>query len=56
VEKYGKDDQLYPKDLAKRALVDQRLHFDSGLIFSWLRNIAVGIVFLIGEEMPIERE
>ncbi|RZC41136.1 GST N domain containing protein [Asbolus verrucosus] len=41
VGKYGKNDSLYPKDLAKRAIVDQRLHFDSGIIFSWLRNIAV---------------
>ncbi|CAH1367302.1 glutathione S-transferase 1-like [Tenebrio molitor] len=45
VDKYGKDDELYPKDLAKRALVDQRLHFDSGLIFSWLRNIARGMKY-----------
>ncbi|XP_044270057.1 uncharacterized protein LOC123014839 [Tribolium madens] len=45
VAKYGKDDSLYPKDLAKRAMVDQRMHFDSGLIFSWLRNIARGVKY-----------
>ncbi|XP_031349110.1 glutathione S-transferase 1-like isoform X2 [Photinus pyralis] len=39
VSKYGKDDSLYPKDFAKRALVDQRLHFDSGWAFLGMRNI-----------------
>lgn len=37
VEKYGKDDQLYPKDLLQRAQVDQRLHFDGGFLFPRLR-------------------
>lgn len=33
VSKYGKDDSLYPKDLYARAVVDQRLHFDNGVLF-----------------------
>lgn len=41
VGKYGKDDSLYPKDLQKRALVDQRLHFESGIIFACVRSIVV---------------
>ncbi|XP_017769313.1 PREDICTED: glutathione S-transferase 1-1-like [Nicrophorus vespilloides] len=42
VDKYGKDDSLYPKDLIKRAAVDQRLHFESGNMFSLLRRIVIG--------------
>lgn len=33
ISKYGKDDSLYPKDLYTRAVIDQRLHFDNGVLF-----------------------
>lgn len=33
VEKYGKDDSLYPKDVQKRALINQRLYFDMGTLY-----------------------
>lgn len=33
VNKYGKDDTLYPKDANARALVDQRLYFDMGVFY-----------------------
>lgn len=46
VDKYGKDDSLYPKDLQKRAVVDQRLHFDSGVVFPRLSAIVVSKLIL----------
>lgn len=39
VNKYGKDDSLYPKDPLQRASVDQRLHFDSGVVFIHFREL-----------------
>ncbi|KAK9891876.1 hypothetical protein WA026_017362 [Henosepilachna vigintioctopunctata] len=37
VSKYAGNDSLYPKNLEQRALVDQRLHFDTGSLFVHLR-------------------
>ena len=33
VNKYAKDDNLYPKDAEVRARVDQRLYFDMGVFY-----------------------
>ncbi|ALC46044.1 maker183 [Drosophila busckii] len=38
VEKYGKDDLLYPKDPQQRALVNQRLYFDMGVLNEAFKN------------------
>lgn len=45
-EKYGTNDQLYPKDLAARALVDSRMHFDSGFLFGRIRFLIEPILYL----------
>ena len=38
-DKYGKNDNLFPKDLIKRAQVNARLHFETGYLFARLRLI-----------------
>ncbi|EEZ98840.1 Glutathione S-transferase 1-1-like Protein [Tribolium castaneum] len=39
VEKYATDDSLYPKDLQQKAIVSQRLHFDSNVLSARLSAI-----------------
>ncbi|KAH8272925.1 hypothetical protein KR018_010985 [Drosophila ironensis] len=40
VDKYGKSDELYPKDLAKRAVINQRLFFDASVLYASISNIS----------------
>ena len=53
-DKYAKDDSLYPKDLKKRALVNQYLYFDTGEVFSPIKTafkpLSFGGVKSISEE------
>ncbi|KAM8710691.1 hypothetical protein ACLKA7_017331 [Drosophila subpalustris] len=44
VDKYGKTDDLYPKDLAKRAQLQQRLFFDASVLFMALKNICTPFI------------
>ncbi|KAL3285290.1 hypothetical protein HHI36_019400 [Cryptolaemus montrouzieri] len=44
VDKYGDEDNLYPKDQNERALVDQKLHFDAENLFPRVDAIIRSIV------------
>lgn len=44
VDKYGKDDTLYPKDIVQRAKVNEKMFFDTGFLFCRLRLLAVSIL------------
>lgn len=48
VQKYGtdKDQTLYPDELTKRSLIDQRLYFDLGVLFVRMKAVTVGILFI----------
>ncbi|SPP75874.1 glutathione S-transferase 1 [Drosophila guanche] len=53
VGKYAETDDLYPKDLLQRAVVDQRMHFESGVIFeAALRRLTRPVLFLGGTTLP----
>ncbi|TMW54601.1 hypothetical protein DOY81_000395, partial [Sarcophaga bullata] len=55
VEKYAKNDQLYPKDLRKRAEVDARLHFDSGHLFARLRFLYEPILYYGSTDCSVDK-
>ncbi|XP_030370755.1 glutathione S-transferase 1-like [Scaptodrosophila lebanonensis] len=55
VSKYGKTDTLYPKDLQERAVVDQRLHYDSSTIGSTMRAITFPLIRQNVTEIPKAR-
>ncbi|XP_013108646.1 glutathione S-transferase 1 [Stomoxys calcitrans] len=55
VEKYGKEDTLYPKDLLQRAQVDARLHFDSGHLFARLRFLYEPILYFGSTDCSIDK-
>lgn len=54
IEKYAKDDSLYPKDLYVRARINQRLHFDTGVLFTKARASSEAIFIKSAHEYPSE--
>lgn len=55
VEKYAKDDKLYPKDLVKRADVDARLHLDSGHLFARLRMLYEPVLYYGSTDCSVDK-
>ncbi|KAI8437477.1 hypothetical protein MSG28_011799 [Choristoneura fumiferana] len=45
INTYGENDSLYPLEPKRRALIDQRLHFDSGILFPALREATGAIIY-----------
>ncbi|XP_030380472.1 glutathione S-transferase 1-like [Scaptodrosophila lebanonensis] len=55
VDKYAKSDELYPKDLVKRAAVNQRLFFEASVLFMSLRSVSVAFFFNNVTVVPKEK-
>lgn len=54
-EKYGTNDNLYPKNLAARALVDSRMHFDSGFLFGRMRFLIEPVLYFNSPQFMQDR-
>jgi len=55
VNKYGKDDSLYPKnDYKQRAIIDHRMHFDSGILFA--RGLVCSKPLIYRDEQPTQEK
>lgn len=52
VDKYGKDDRLYPKDLELRARCNQRLFFDAASLFVRVREFGLHFMLNGGTDTP----
>jgi len=52
VNKYGKDDSLYPKETVQRAIVDQRMYFDMGAFYKAFGDCVYPVMF--GGPLPGE--
>lgn len=55
IDKYGKNDELYPKDLQQRAKCNQRLFFDASSLFVRLRDCTLHVLYKGGSEIDHEK-
>lgn len=54
-DKYAADDMLYPENLALRAQVNARLHFDTGYLFARFRFMFEPILYCGGYDVSTEK-
>ncbi|KAJ8929946.1 hypothetical protein NQ314_017311 [Rhamnusium bicolor] len=45
IDKYSNDKSLYPEEVEKRALINQRLYFDAGILFARHLGAALSVLF-----------
>lgn len=55
VDKYAKNDDLYPKDLVKRSEVQTRLFFDCGHLFARVRFLFEPVIYQGAADLPKEK-
>lgn len=55
IDKYAPNDALYPKDLYLRAKCNQRLHFDSSILFRRLYDCGWLVIRCGASEMPSDK-
>lgn len=46
VQKFAKDDKLYPKDFLRRTIINERLFFEASYLFARLFEICVSLKFV----------
>lgn len=54
IGKYAKNDALYATDLQTRGTIDQRLHFDTGILFPPMAECMVAVIYLGAYEYKAE--
>ncbi|XP_044727573.1 glutathione S-transferase 1-1-like [Chrysoperla carnea] len=56
VDRYAQVDTLYPKNLEKRAIVNQRLYFDATTLYPAVRNVCRPIIYDKERTIPAEKK
>lgn len=51
IDKFAKNDSLYPKDLYERSKCNQRLHFTDGILYQRVKNCSMNY-YMGGIEVP----